>query len=56
LTTHDIINHSSAVKFQEQVQKYIDEEVHYGALKIADVTNFKFLRKLPLMSHPKEEK
>jgi hypothetical protein len=53
---HNVINHSSAIKFPEQVQKYIDEEVQYGALKIADVTKFKFLHKSPLMLRPKEGK
>jgi hypothetical protein len=45
-----VMNHLSAVKFPEQVQKYIDDEMNYGALKKADATVFKFLHKLPLMS------
>jgi hypothetical protein len=48
----NVTNHSSAIKYPEQEQKYIDDEMNYGALKKADATVFNFLHKSPLMSRP----
>jgi hypothetical protein len=51
---NDVINHSSAEKFPDQIAKYIKDELDYEALKIANTSNFNFLHKSPLMSRPKD--
>jgi hypothetical protein len=51
---NNVVNHSSAVKFQDQVEKYINNKLEYGALKRANTSNLNFLHKLPLMSCPKD--
>jgi hypothetical protein len=50
----EVINHSSAEKFPDQVGKYIKDELDYEALKRANTSNFNFLHKSSLMSRPKD--
>jgi hypothetical protein len=38
----NVFNHSSVIKFLEQVQKYIDEEMNYGALTMQMLQHLNF--------------
>jgi hypothetical protein len=49
------VNHASATKFPDHVQRYIDDELNHGALRKADTKTFAFFHKSPLMSRPKDE-
>jgi hypothetical protein len=50
----ETVNHASAIKFPDQVQKYINDELSHGALKKVDVKDFAFIHRPPLMSRPKD--